>query len=152
MTKMTSAFLVLLALSTTVSNTSAWASPPKELPLTKAFDGKELKWGPAPAFMPQGSELAVLHGDPSKKNSDVFLRIPANGTIPSHWHTSAERMVLVSGEMLVTYEGQAPLTLKAGNYAYGPAKLKHDAACKSQAPCVLFIAFEGPIDAVPTIK
>jgi hypothetical protein len=39
--------------------------------------------------MPAGCGLAVLHGDPAKTNADVFLRIPANATIPEHWHTSA---------------------------------------------------------------
>jgi len=35
-----------------------------------------------------------------------------------------------------------------GEYAYGPAKLPHEATCTSTTPCVLFIAFEGPVDAL----
>ncbi len=115
-------------------------------------DDKELKWGPAPAFMPKGTELTVLHGDPSKANADVLLKIPAKATVPSHWHTSAERMILISGELHVTYSGQERAVLKAGSYAYGPPKLRHDAVCVSDVPCVLFIAFESPVDAVPTPK
>ena len=57
-------------------------------------------------------------------------------------------MVLVSGELHVTYEGQPTTVLKSGMYAYGPAKLAHKAVCGSAAPCVLFIAFEAPVDAV----
>lgn len=118
--------------------------------LAFTFKDTQLKWGPCPAFIPKGCEIAVLHGDPSKPNVDVFFKVPANFTIPSHWHTSAERMVLVSGEMDVTYEGQKTITLKTGTYAYGPAKLPHKAVCAKGAPCVLFIAFESPLDATPT--
>jgi quercetin dioxygenase-like cupin family protein len=99
--------------------------------------------------MPQGCGISVLHGDPAQPNADVFFRVPGKARIPSHWHTSAERMVLVEGEMQVTYKGQATTTLKAGSYAYGPAKLEHEATCTSDGPCVLFIAFEGPVDAHP---
>lgn len=118
--------------------------------LAFTFEDPQLKWGPCPDFIPKGCEIAVLHGDPAKENADVFFKVPANFTIPRHWHTSAERMVLVSGELRVTYEGQATTTLKPGTYAYGPAKLPHDAVCGNGPPCVLFIAFEAPIDAVPT--
>lgn len=118
--------------------------------LAFTFKDTQLKWGPCPAFIPKGCEIAVLHGDPSKPNVDVFFKVPANFTIPNHWHTSAERMVLVSGEMDVTYEGQKTVTLKTGTYAYGPAKLPHKAVCAKGAPCVLFIAFESPLDATPT--
>jgi quercetin dioxygenase-like cupin family protein len=99
--------------------------------------------------MPAGCGLAVLHGDPAKANADVFLKLPANAGIPEHWHTSAERMVLVAGELSVTYKGQARVVLKPGMYAYGPAKLPHSASCGGGRSCVLFIAFESAVDAVP---
>jgi quercetin dioxygenase-like cupin family protein len=99
--------------------------------------------------MPAGCGLAVLHGDPSKANADVFLRFPANAAIAEHWHTSAERMILVAGELTVSYKGQASTVLKPGMYAYGPAKVPHSASCGSGAACILFIAFESAVDAVP---
>ena len=34
---------------------------------------QEIKWGPAPASLPAGAELAVLYGDPSKEG--VFAKI-----------------------------------------------------------------------------
>ncbi|WP_426178269.1 cupin domain-containing protein [Massilia sp. TWR1-2-2] len=108
----------------------------------------ELKWGGCPAFMPKGCELAVLHGDPAKENTDVFLKIPGKSTVPMHIHTSAERMMLTAGELHLTYEGQPMSVLKAGSYAYGPAKRPHKAVCVSAKPCILFIAFEQPVDAI----
>jgi len=109
----------------------------------------QVKWGPCPPFLPKGCGIAVLHGDPAKNNADIFLKVPANSTLPRHWHTSAERMVLISGELHVTYDGQKTAVLKPGSYAYGPAKQPHKGECKSARPCVLFIAFESPVDAVP---
>lgn len=107
----------------------------------------ELEWGGCPEFMPAGCNIAVLHGDPTSENSDILFRVPANSDIPLHWHNSAERMVLISGEMEVTYEGEDSQTLKTGSYAYGPAKKPHTAKCKDKGTCVLFIAFEKPVDA-----
>jgi quercetin dioxygenase-like cupin family protein len=92
----------------------------------------------------------VLQGDPAKNNADIFLKVPANSSIPRHWHTSPERMVLVSGELHVTYDGHKTAVLKPGSYAYGPAKMPHKGECKGAGPCVLFIAFESPVDAVPS--
>lgn len=119
----------------------------QQSPLARTAGDPSLKWGGCPDFMPKGCEIAVLHGDPSKDNADVFFRVPANAEIPRHWHTSAERMVLVAGEMSVTYDGHAPVMLKPGSYAYGPPKLPHSAVCGDAGPCVLFIAFESPVDA-----
>ena len=92
----------------------------------------------------------MLHGDPGKPNADVFLKLPAKAVVPEHWHTSAERMVLVAGELHITYAGQPTAVLRPGSYAYGPAKLSHKGTCVSSTPCVLFIAFELPVDGVPT--
>jgi len=124
-------------------------APVTEQALTRTHDDPQLKWGPCPPFLPKGCGIAVLHGDPAKDNVDVFFKVPAKSTIPLHWHTSAERMVLVAGELHVTYDGQKTAVLKSGTYAYDPAKRPHKGFCASAVPCVLFIAFESPLDAVP---
>ncbi len=123
-------------------------APAAEAPLAFAYTDAQLQWGPCPDFIPKGCEIAVLHGDPALANADVFIKVPVSFTIPTHWHTSAERMLLVSGELHVTYEGGPPMVLKPGMYAYGPPRVAHGAVCASGAPCVLFIAFDAPIDAV----
>ena len=124
------------------------AAAPAGKPLAIAASDNSLKWGPCPPiFTSPGCEIAVLNGDPAKPNADVFLRIPGGYVIPPHRHSSAERMILVSGEMRVRYSGSPESRLAAGNYAYGPAGLAHEATCLGNAPCTLFIAFEGPVDA-----
>lgn len=109
----------------------------------------ELEWGPCPAFMPAGCSIAVLHGNPAEPSADVFFRLSPGATVPLHWHSSAERMVLVAGELEVAYAGQEPVVMKTGTYGYGPTRLEHSATCVSGEPCVLFIAFVDPVDAFP---
>ena len=55
--------------------------------------------------------------------------------------------MLASGRLTVKYRGAAEATLTPGTYAFGPAGLAHRATCASAEPCVLFIAFDGPVDA-----
>lgn len=132
------------------TETAAAAAPvAATAPVTHLAEDPALQWGPCPEIFPGGCEIAVLNGNPAQPNADVFLRAPGGGYhLAAHSHTSAERMVLVRGELNVHYQGAEPATLTAGEYAYGPAGLPHDATCVSAEPCVLFIAFEGPIDAM----
>jgi mannose-6-phosphate isomerase-like protein (cupin superfamily) len=142
----------MLGLTWSVAFAQAPAAPAPEPAITQSLENANLQWGPCPKFIGKGCEIAVLHGDPAKPNADIFFRVPPNFAVPAHWHTSPERMVLVTGEMHVTYERQEPMVLKPGMYAYGPAKLPHSAKCASTEPCVLFIAFELPIDTIPVGK
>jgi quercetin dioxygenase-like cupin family protein len=130
-----------------VSGSALSETPPRERAVARRVSDTDLAWGPCPEFFPPGCQLAVLHGDAGQPNADVFFRVPGQYDLPAHWHTSAERMVLVSGELHVTYDGQEPTILKPGVYAYGPPKAVHRGRCVSKEPCVLFIAFEGPVDA-----
>ncbi|MCK0189209.1 cupin domain-containing protein [Arenibacter sp. F20364] len=123
----------------------------KETSLVRTHMDKDLQWGPCPSFMPEGCTISVLHGDPAKNNVDVFFKVPANYVIPEHWHSSVERMILVSGELHVTYEGEEEQIMKVGSYAFGPATKPHTAKCGDKDPCVLFIGFEEPLDAFPMV-
>ena len=127
----------------------ASAPPPAETPLTRLSQDPELQWGVCPDIFPAGCQITVLHGDPASPNADVFLRIPGGYQLPAHSHTSVERMVLVTGELNVQYQGAPASTLTVGEYAYGPAGLPHVGTCTSTDACTLFIAFEGPVDALP---
>jgi quercetin dioxygenase-like cupin family protein len=139
----------MLCLAGTVGSIAVAQAPDQEQALAWTADDARLQWGPCPPFLPAGCGIAVLHGDPARDNVDVFFRLPARSSLPLHWHTSAERMVLVAGELHVTYDGQKTAVLKPGAYAYGPAGRPHQGYCASAVPCVLFIAFESPLDAVP---
>jgi len=137
------ASLLILPASSVLAQDNA-----EQTALAWTHQDSQLQWGPCPDFLPEGCAIAVLHGDPAKENADVFFKVPAGSSIPPHWHTSAERMVLVSGELHVTYDGHERTVLRPGSYAYGPARLPHEADCAEGEPCVLFIAFEAPVDAI----
>lgn len=139
----------LFALFSIASSSALAGSSLQDKAVTHTVDEQKLEWGPCPPFLPEGCGIAVLHGDPAKDNVDIFFRVPAKSYIPPHRHTSAERMVLVAGELHVTYDGQETMVLAPGSYGYGPANRPHKGYCASAVPCVLFIAFESPLDAVP---
>lgn len=115
--------------------------------LSHRSSNPSLSWGLCPLFMPKGCQLAVLRGDPAKPNADVLLRVPVKSVIPNHWHTSAERRVLLDGALQVSCAGQPAVILRPDSYAYESAKAPHKGVCMSSSPCVLFIAFEKLVDA-----
>lgn len=117
-------------------------------PLAMQATDPKLKWGPCPPIFSGDCKIAVLHGDPAKPNADIFLRIGGGMALPVHRHSSAERIILVSGRLRVDYRGAPAVTLVPGSYAYGPAEVPHRAVCLSKQRCTLFIAFEGPVDAM----
>jgi len=141
-----SVFVMALSLSSIAQLVAGAQLSAQTAPITRSVSSA-LQWGPCPAIFPTGCQIAVLNGDPSKPNADVFLRVPGGYTIPAHSHTSAERMILVEGQLTVRYKGAAAAVLTPGQYAYGPASLPHEARCTGRKACTLFIAFEGPVDA-----
>ena len=153
MIEMKTCIVALLGMAAILTTPVARAQA-REAAVSRALGDAGLTWGPCPPVLPGACEVAVLHGDPAAPHADVFLRLPAGYVIPPHKHTSPEHMILVAGELQVTYEGQKPLTMRTGSYAYGPAELPHSGRCVGDVPCVLFIAFELPMDAhaVPSIK
>lgn len=120
-----------------------------ESPLVISHEDKELQWVACPDFIPTGCEIAFLQGDPAENNLDIFFKVPGDFKIPHHFHTSQERMVLVSGTLDVTYDNHEKATIHKGQYAYGPATLPHTAYCHKGESCVLYIGFVTPLDAMP---
>lgn len=147
-----------LALATLAVGLAAGATRAADAPASTAgvareramgADDPRLAWSPCPPLFAAGCQIAVLQGDPSKPNADLFFRIPGGYVLPPHSHTSAEHLVLVSGELDVHYKGRPATRMKTGDYAYGPPGLPHLGHCRSKTPCTLFIAFELPVDALP---
>lgn len=148
--KLKLAMLLSTLLWASAASAQASAENSPEVSAVKSADYTDLNWGPCPPFMPEGCAIAVLHGNPAEPNSDILFKVEPNTDIPDHWHTSSERMLLVSGEMEITYEGEQSQTMSAGSYAYGPPEKPHTAKCGDAGPCVLYIAFSEPVDAFPT--
>ncbi|WP_242084281.1 cupin domain-containing protein [Aestuariivivens sediminis] len=118
-----------------------------ELSISKTHQDESLMWHAAPDFFPDCS-FTILHGEMTKPNLDLFFKIESNTEVVNHTHKSPERMILMSGDLEVQYEGEDPVVVKAGSYLYGPAGKPHRAKCLDNGPCVLFIALVDTFDAV----
>lgn len=143
-------FLGCLVVSGPVAAAETATQEKGEPALAVSHDEKGLAWGACPSIFPQDDtcRVTVLHGDPAKDNADVFIKLTPGTKLEHHKHTSAERMILVAGQLQVAYDGQDPAVLTTGTYAYGPPELPHTAECIGSQDCVLFIAFEQPVDAI----
>ena len=109
----------------------------------------ETKWGPAPAFIPAGAEIAVLSGDPGKPAPyAVRLKFPANYKIAAHSHPTDENVVVTSGTLLIgmgnKLDEAAGKALATGGYALMPANMNHFAFTKQPTTIVLYGI--GPVE------
>lgn len=75
--------------------------------------------------------VSVLHGDPMKGPSTLLLKFASGCTVPWHWHTAGESLVLVSGSGEAQMKNGQPMGMKAGDYLYLPAKGIHQFTAKS---------------------
>jgi len=108
----------------------------------------EIKWVEAPPDLPKGAEMAVLHGDPSKKAPFTLrFKLPAGYKIPPHWHSKDEQLTILSGTF-VLHMGDtmaAPASsLTAGGYHFLPGKMHHAAETKGET--ILQVDGTGPFD------
>jgi hypothetical protein len=57
----------------------------------KVIQPQEVKWGPAPAALPAGAQVAVLFGDPSKQGFFAMrLKAPKGYSIAPHSHPNRD--------------------------------------------------------------
>jgi len=56
------------------------------------------KWGPAPAILPAGAQMAVMKGDPNKPGEFVVrFRMPDGYRIAPHTHPTDEHVTVLEG-------------------------------------------------------
>jgi quercetin dioxygenase-like cupin family protein len=108
-----------------------------------------VKWGPAPPFMPPGSQIAIMLGDPAKKGLFIIRgKMPDGYTIPPHWHSTIENVTVLSGtfnvgtgDKLDKSKGQ-PLT--PGGFFSAPPRMSHFAWATGET--VVEVTGMGPLD------
>jgi hypothetical protein len=124
------------------------ADASKAKPEAMSINAAEIKWGPAPPDLPKGAEIAVLHGDPSKKAPFTLrLKMPAGFKIPPHWHSNDEYLTILAGT-LILHMGDtmdAPSTnLAIGGFHFLPGKMHHAAEAKGET--IVQLDGMGPFD------
>jgi quercetin dioxygenase-like cupin family protein len=105
-----------------------------------------LKWVPCGSGMPEGCEVAVLHGNPKTGASEVFVCMPQGYRFPAHWHTANERITMVKGTMSLTVKGGEVINARPGTYLFLPGKTAHSGQCGDTEACVLSVALDKPLD------
>ncbi|MEO6323250.1 MAG: DUF4437 domain-containing protein [Thermoanaerobaculia bacterium] len=107
----------------------------------------ELKWV-EPKDSPPGVKMAVVWGDPEKGAHGAMHRFPGGFSVPTHFHTAAHDVIVVSGTMELTPEGGTAKKLGPGSYfSFGPKK-KHSTTCVAGADCTVYVDCMGKWDVV----
>ena len=98
----------------------------------------EIKWGPAPAGLPPGSQMAVLNGDPSVKGQPFVIRAKFSDgyCVPPHWHPTEENLTVLSGTLMMgtgdKMDQAATRALTAGSYSRMGANVRHYVMAKGE--------------------
>lgn len=106
-----------------------------------------IKWGPVPAVLPAGAELAVMAGDPSKDGAFVLrLKMPAGYKVAAHNHPTSEYVTVLSGNFHIGMGDKLDETkgteLTAGGFGIAPAGMNHFAWATSDT--IIQVHGDGP--------
>ena len=101
------------------------------------------KFAPLPG-LPPCMTVSAQRGDPTKGGAVILGKFTSGCTVPWHWHTSAENLMLVSGKGRLEMKDAAPAPLAPGDYVYLPGKHQHQFTCLSA--CTMFDVTEGAFD------
>lgn len=106
-----------------------------------------IKWGPAPASLPPGAQLAVIEGNPAEPGAFTMrLRMPAGYRIPPHFHRAHEHVTVIRGTFLVgmgeKFDESAMTALPAGSFGVLPPEMRHYA--KAQDETIIQLHGTGP--------
>jgi len=96
-----------------------------------AFTPATVPYGPVPAFIPAGAQLAVLEGDPMAASGDytIRLKMPDGYKIPPHWHPKRENVTVVTGTLKFgmgdKFDQSKMTSFPAGSFAYLDPDMHH---------------------------
>lgn len=103
----------------------------------------EMKFGPV-SPLPTCMSGAVQSGDPAKGAFIVAVKLNSGCTIPWHWHSAGEYLMIVSGSGRMEMKDNKPKTIRAGSYVQLPPRHIHQFQCKNK--CTFFFYSDGAWD------
>ena len=111
------------------------------------MDAKTLKWEKVnTAAGDRSPQYAMLYTNPTTKASQLLIWVPADTHVPKHWHSAAETVVVIRGNLVLGHEGGGDRTeIKVGSFAMMPAKMVHEGWTKDQE-ALLLITTDGAWD------
>ena len=113
------------------------------------FTPDAIPYGPVPAFVPAGAQLAVLEGNPGGSTGDytVRLKMPDGYRIAPHWHPQRENVTIISGTFKVGMGDKFDETkmgaFPAGSFAYLDPSMHHYAM--ASGPVVVQVHGTAPL-------
>ena len=108
-----------------------------------AHNMAEMKFGTITA-LPTCMSGAVQNGDPGKGAFIILVKLATGCSIPWHWHSASEYLMIVSGTGRVEMKDGPSQTLRAGGFALLPAHHVHQFLCKNK--CTFFFYSDGAFD------
>jgi quercetin dioxygenase-like cupin family protein len=103
-----------------------------------AFTPDSIPYGPAPAFVSPGAQLAVLEGDPGASTGEytVRLKMPEGYRIAPHWHPKRENVTVITGTFKVgmgdRFDETKMVDFPAGSFAYLDPDMHHYAMASTE--------------------
>ena len=125
---------IITACGAVVIANEAWSQPPRpgheESEGIELFARDKIRWQPGPSSLPEGAQMAVLEGNPSKEGPFVFrLKLPDGYRVPPHTHPKTERVTVISGTFNIgmgeKFDPKETQAMPAGTYGYWPAGMTH---------------------------
>jgi hypothetical protein len=114
-----------------------------------AFTPDQVKYGPAPPFLPPGAQFAVLEGNPMADSGDytIRLKMPDGYKVPPHFHPLRENVTVISGTLKVgmgdQFDASKMMGFGAGSFAYLDPSMHHYAAASGET--VIQIHGQSPV-------
>jgi len=114
-----------------------------------AFTPDQIKWGPAPPFVPAGAQLAVLEGNPMAATGDFTVRfkMPDGYRVAPHTHPHRENVSVLSGTLKFgmgdKFDASQMTSFPAGSFAYVDPSMHH--YVESSGETVIQIHGESPL-------
>src|SRR6202163_3179501 len=103
-----------------------------------SFTPDAIPYGPAPASVPTGAQLAVLEGNPGAPSGDytVRLKMPDGYRIAPHWHPQRENVTIISGTFKVgmgdVFNKNKMAAFTEGSFAFLDPEMHHYAMASGE--------------------
>jgi quercetin dioxygenase-like cupin family protein len=116
-------------LAVVLSVAALFAAQPSQA--QNAYTPDQVKWGPAPPFVPPGAQIAVLEGDPAAASGEYTIRfkMPDGYKVAPHTHPLRENVTVLSGSLKVgmgnTFDASKMMSFGAGSFAYLDPTMPH---------------------------
>lgn len=139
----------LAFLSAGVLLAQAAAPSPKSSNAPVFMPAADLKWVDLDPKTAPGVKIADVWGDHTKGGYGAFTKFPAGFSVPLHYHSHADKIVVISGTFIQKREGKSEVRLGPGSYLMQPGKsYRHETACDKGSDCLFFIESTGAFDII----